>query len=135
VIGLNMYYSETLPKSASSAAQARRALDRLGGVVDEQALANARLLVSELIANAVEHVPQDGDIGLRIDLRDDVLRVEVLDPGAGFTPRARRDGDPKDSGWGLHFTALLADRWAADGGGQARVWFEIDTGARAADAR
>jgi anti-sigma regulatory factor (Ser/Thr protein kinase) len=130
-----MFYSETLPKSASSAAEARRVLDRLNGEVDAQVLANARLLVSELIANAVEHVAAPGDIALKIDVRDGVLRVEVHDPGAGFTPRARQPDDPKESGWGLHFIALLADRWAADTEGRNRVWFEIDTGLPAARAR
>ena len=122
-----MHYSETLPKSAASAAQARRVLDRLDGDVAEPVLANARLLVSELVANAVEHVREEGDIGLRVDVRHGVLRVEVVDPGAGFTPRPRGPGDPKDSGWGLHFMSLLADRWAAEAGERTRVWFEMDT--------
>jgi anti-sigma regulatory factor (Ser/Thr protein kinase) len=121
-----MFYSETLPKAASSAADARRVLDRLNGEVDRRALDNARLLVSELVANAVEHVREDGVIGLRVELRERVLRVEVHDPGAGFTPRARQPGDPKESGWGLHFVAMLADRWSAENGSVHRVWFEID---------
>jgi anti-sigma regulatory factor (Ser/Thr protein kinase) len=120
-------YSESLPKSASSAARARRVLDRLEGRVDAEALANARLLVSELIANAVKHVEEDGEIGLRVDLGDGVLRVEVRDPGPGFTPLPRGAGHPEDSGWGLHFMRLLADRWAVDTDGPARVWFEIAT--------
>jgi anti-sigma regulatory factor (Ser/Thr protein kinase) len=121
-----MFYSEMLPKSASSAAEARRVLDRLDGEVDTGVLNNARLLVSELVANAVEHVPVAGDLGLRVELRDGVLRVEVRDPGPGFTPRARAPGDPKESGWGLHFVAMLADRWSAEPGESNRVWFELD---------
>lgn len=120
-----MFYSESLPKSASSAARARRVLDRLEGRVDPAALANARLLVSELVANAVEHVRADGEIGLRVSLEDGVLRVEVRDPGPGFTPVPRGPGHPEDSGWGLHFMELLADRWAADSDGATRVWFEL----------
>jgi anti-sigma regulatory factor (Ser/Thr protein kinase) len=122
-----MFYSETLPKSASSAAQARRVLDRLEGRVGAKALANARLLVSELVANAVEHVRETGEIGLRVDLDAGVLRVEVRDPGPGFTPIPRGPDHPEDSGWGLHFMRLLADRWAVDTDGPARVWFEIAT--------
>jgi anti-sigma regulatory factor (Ser/Thr protein kinase) len=120
-----MFYSEVLPKVAGSAAEARRALDRLAGEVEASRLADARLLVSELIANAVEHVPEDGEIELRIDLDAQRLRVEVLDPGSGFTPVPRRAGDPQDSGWGLHFIAHVADRWAADTDRGARVWFEL----------
>lgn len=122
-----MFYSETLPKSASSAARARRVLDRLRGRVDDEALANARLLVSELVANAVEHVPAEGEIGLRVDLQGATLRVEVLDPGAGFAYRERQEDDPQGSGWGLHFMRLLADRWAIDVDGTTRVWFEVES--------
>jgi anti-sigma regulatory factor (Ser/Thr protein kinase) len=126
-----MFYSETLPKAAASAAEARRVLDRLDGEVDGRVLDNARLLASELVANAVEHVPEDGDLGFRVDLQDGVLRVEVVDPGGGFTPRPREPGDPKESGWGLHFVAMLADRWSADAGAAHRVWFEMDAPAGA----
>jgi anti-sigma regulatory factor (Ser/Thr protein kinase) len=120
-----MFYSVNLPKSSSAAAQARRAVERLQGKVSRDILADARLLVSELVTNAVEHVSEDGQVELRVDVRDDVLRVEVLDPGPGFTPRSRREDDRKDSGWGLHFLARLADRWAVDVDGRARVWFEL----------
>jgi anti-sigma regulatory factor (Ser/Thr protein kinase) len=120
-----MFYKEVLPKATGSAAEARRALDRLAGTVDEERLANARLLVSELVANAIEHVNEAGEIELRIAVTDEALRIEVLDPGPGFEPAPRRPGDPKDSGWGLHFLAQLADRWAVDREERARVWFEL----------
>jgi anti-sigma regulatory factor (Ser/Thr protein kinase) len=120
-----MFYSEVLPKAPGSAAQARRILDRLVGEFDPERLADAHLLVSELIANAVEHVAEAGEIELRIDVDALRLRVEVLDPGPGFQPVPRRPGDPKDSGWGLHFMAQVADRWAAEGDGRGRVWFEL----------
>jgi anti-sigma regulatory factor (Ser/Thr protein kinase) len=120
-----MFYSEILPKSSSSPAQARRTIDRLTGQVDENTLSDARLLVSELVTNAVEHVPVDGDIELRVDLRPQVLRVEVVDPGAGFKPRPRGPHSRQDSGWGLHFLARLADRWAVEPDGRNHVWFEL----------
>ena len=120
-----MFYSEVLPKDVSSAAEARRALDRLAGAIDDERLANARLLVSELVANAIEHVAEDGMIELRVAVSDQALRIEVVDPGPGFEPAPRRAGDPEDSGWGLHFLAQLADRWDVDREGGARVWFEL----------
>jgi anti-sigma regulatory factor (Ser/Thr protein kinase) len=120
-----MFYSEVLPKDVGSAAEARRALDRLAGAIDDERLADARLLVSELVANAIEHVREEGEIELRVALHDDALRVEVIDPGPGFEPAPRRADDPEDSGWGLHFLAQLADRWAVDREGGARVWFEL----------
>jgi anti-sigma regulatory factor (Ser/Thr protein kinase) len=113
-----MRYSETLPKSPGSPARARRVLDRLSGDVDDRSLGNARLLVSELVANAVEHVPADGEIGVDVTLTGGVLRVEVSDPGGGFAPSPA-------AGLGLHLVQVLADRWAAEAGGGHRVWFEI----------
>jgi serine/threonine-protein kinase RsbW len=118
-----VFYSTSLPKSPGSAAQARLFLDRVREDVSEQVLENARLLISELVANAVEHVVEEGDIELRLDLSGGVLRVEVLDPGPGFEPRPRPANS--DRGWGLHFTDRLAVRWAADREGRARVWFEL----------
>ena len=118
-----VFYSTSLPKSPGSAAQARLILERVRDDVSEQVLENARLLISELVANAVEHVQEDGEIEVRLGLSDGVLRVEVLDPGPGFQPRPRPAGS--DRGWGLHFTSRLAARWAADREGRARVWFEL----------
>jgi anti-sigma regulatory factor (Ser/Thr protein kinase) len=120
-----MFFSEVLPKAAVSAALARRALDRLAGEVDQRRIEDAQLLVSELIANAVEHVKEDGDIELRIDNDAERLRVEVLDPGPGFPADPRRPAQLAESGWGLHFVSRLADRWAADTDGTGRVWFEL----------
>src|SRR5262245_60187604 len=98
-----MHFSEVLPKAAVSAAMARRALDRLSSEVDRRRLEDARLLVTELIANAVEHVEAQGVIELRVDNDDERLRVEVIDPGPGFTPDPERPGELAESGWGLHF--------------------------------
>src|SRR3954470_16365542 len=120
-----MHFSEVLPKAAVSAAMARRALDRLAGEVDQRRIEDAQLLVSELVANAVEHVEEDGSIELRVDNDAERLRVEVLDPGYGFTPDPRRPGELAESGWGLHFVSRVADRWAAETGGMGRVWFEL----------
>jgi len=91
--------------------------------LDAEAFENARLLMSELVANAVEHVREDGDVEVRVALQDGVLRVEVLDPGPGFVPPPREPDSER--GWGLHFAERLASRWAADFDGRARVWFEL----------
>jgi anti-sigma regulatory factor (Ser/Thr protein kinase) len=116
---------EELPKDPESAACAREILARLTGQVNERALADAQLLVTELVANAVEHVPDPGDLSLDVVLEDGRLRVGVGDPGHGFEPRPRRPDSPKDSGWGLHFVDQLADRWAVEIHGHSQVWFEL----------
>jgi anti-sigma regulatory factor (Ser/Thr protein kinase) len=118
-----VFYSTTLPKSPGSAAKARLFLDRFRDELDGELFENARLLTSELVANAIEHVREDGDLEVRVALGEGVLRVEVLDPGPGFVPPARPPD--ADRGWGLRFTERLASRWAADYDDRARVWFEL----------
>ena len=118
-----MFYSTTLPKAPGSAAQARQFLEQVRDQLHGEVFEIARLLTSELVANAIEHVREDGDLEVRVALGEGVLRVEVLDPGPGFVPRPRRPGS--DRGWGLHFMERLASRWAADYEGRARVWFEV----------
>jgi anti-sigma regulatory factor (Ser/Thr protein kinase) len=118
-----VFHSTSLPKSPGSAARARLFLDRVRDEVDADTFENARLLMSEIVANAIEHVREDGDLEVRVALGDGVLRVEVLDPGPGFEPPSRPQG--ADRGWGLHFTEQLASRWAADFDERARVWFEL----------
>src|SRR6476469_122734 len=90
-----MFYSVTLPKSPGSAAHARDLLGRLGDELPTKLLDDARLLISELVANAVEHVAEEGEIGVSIALDDGVLRVEVRDtgPGVEFVERDGADGD------------------------------------------
>ncbi len=118
-----MFYSVTLPKSPGSAAQARDLLGRLADELPTKILDDARLLISELVANAVEHVAEDGEIGVSIALDDGVLRVEVRDPGPGFEFVERAgDAGASDRGWGLVFVNRVASRWAHEPG---RVWFEL----------
>ena len=114
-----------LPKAATAPATARQIIDGLDRLRPEVAV-NARLLVSELVANAVRHVRREGQIGMHVAVYNDSLHVEVLDPGTGFRPRARTSQSPLGSGWGLHLVDELSDRWGVDGNGPTRVWFEID---------
>jgi anti-sigma regulatory factor (Ser/Thr protein kinase) len=113
-----------------SAAAARRVLDQLHGKIDPDKLETARLLVTEVVTNAVRHVKREGQIDLNVALCDDALRVEVLDPGTGFVPRRRGPDSPIDGKWGLHFLEVLSDRWGIESTGRTRVWFELgrDTG-------
>ena len=91
--------------------------------VSEPVLENARLLVSELVANAVEHVQEDGEIELRVGLAEGVLRVEVLDPGPGFESRAAPRRRPiAAGGWSSSTGWRCAGRWSHE---PLRVWFEL----------
>lgn len=113
-----------LPQTSVAPASARRLIDRVG--LRPEVAMNARLLVSELVANAVRHVVGKGEIGMHVAVINDSLRVEVIDPGDGFVPRSRDADSPLGSGWGLHLVNELSDRWGVDPSGPTRVWFEID---------
>src|SRR5204863_1301862 len=92
----------------------------------ESTLEDLRLLVSELVTNAVRHGGADeaGVVSLRLLLEPLRIRVEVTDMGPGFdlnVPTTRDEG-----GWGLVFVDRLADRWGIEHDGATKVWFEID---------
>jgi anti-sigma regulatory factor (Ser/Thr protein kinase) len=123
-----------LPVSPEAAASARHALDGLAAELPGGRLRDVRLLVSELVTNAVRHANlTDGDvIGLVVDLAEEALRVEVHDPGGGFVPSAPSPDPTRPSGWGLYLVAELADRWGVDSDDRTLVWFELDRRAAAA---
>jgi anti-sigma regulatory factor (Ser/Thr protein kinase) len=122
-----------LAVSPEAASEARHALDGLGDDLSGR-MRDVRLLVSELVTNAVRHANlADGDvIVLVLDLADDALRVEVHDPGGGFVPTAPSPDPARPSGWGLYLVAELADRWGVDSDESTLVWFELDRRAAAA---
>jgi anti-sigma regulatory factor (Ser/Thr protein kinase) len=122
-----MRFSVTLPHEPGSIPRARRELQRLEGEVDDLTLRNTRLLVSELVTNAVRHVPAgDADsIELSVAREDASLRVEVRDGGPGFEPVPRTEGQDDSSGWGLHILARLASDWGVEARGGTRVWFVL----------
>ena len=129
-----MRVERRLPAAPEAASVARRALDDLAGELSDGRMRDVRLLVSELVTNAVRHANLDsGDaIDLVIELADHALRVEVHDPGGGFVPRAPTPDPLRPSGWGLYLVAELADRWGVDSDETTLVWFELDRRAAAA---
>jgi anti-sigma regulatory factor (Ser/Thr protein kinase) len=114
----------------SAAAWARNALFPLDRRVDEDVMADVRLLVSELVTNSVRHSDMaPGDtVGLDVTLDASAIRVEVTDTGAGFEPAPRKPGQSKAGGWGLFLVDRLADRWGVARNRGTHVWFEIDRG-------
>jgi anti-sigma regulatory factor (Ser/Thr protein kinase) len=129
-----MRVERELPVAPEAASVARHALDGLSDAVPDGRMRDVRLLVSELVTNAVRHANlAAGDvINLIIDVADTVLRVEVHDPGGGFVPSAPSPDPARPSGWGLYLVAELADRWGVDSDAETLVWFELDRGAAAA---
>jgi serine/threonine-protein kinase RsbW len=117
-----------LPVAPEAASEARHALDGLSGELPDGRMRDVRLLVSELVTNAVRHANlAAGDvIGLVIELAEQKLRVEVHDPGGGFIPSTPSPDPARPSGWGLYLVAELADRWGVDSDERTLVWFELD---------
>ncbi len=118
-----------LPRELDSAAAARHAVDGLAHLPDDQ-LGDVRLLVSELVTNSLRHAqmgPEDR-IVLAVAVGPGEVRVEVSDPGSGFTFEGQADDPETVEGWGLYLVATLADRWGVDNEGAdgATVWFELD---------
>ena len=110
-----------------SVSEARRAVSDLGDQIPSGRLDDLRLLVSEVVTNAIRHAemgPQDR-VGLRIVAVDDAVRVEVRDRGHGFVLREAAPDPARASGWGLYLVAELADRWGIEGESQTCVWFEL----------
>jgi anti-sigma regulatory factor (Ser/Thr protein kinase) len=116
-----------LPHGPEAPAAARRALDGLRGALDPTALAELRLVVSELVTNAVRHgrPVEDDVVELRVGVDEQVARVEVADGGDGFAPPGAEPA-ARLGGWGLVVVDRLADRWGVEGNGRTVVWLEFD---------
>lgn len=119
------------PGDLESASAARHFLeDRLREWGAEDLVESARLLVSELMVNAVLHTGTAAQ--LTIDLEPGCLRVEVGDGGTGEV--AQQPYEPESpTGRGLMIVDALASRWGVEErarGGKV-VWFEIERDAAA----
>jgi anti-sigma regulatory factor (Ser/Thr protein kinase) len=115
-----------LPSTAAAPAAARGALEQVAHVVSAERLRDVRLLVSELVTNAVRHA-EGAAVRLIVSMTAGVLRVEVHDPGRGFDVKPPPDDPFRASGWGLVLVAQLSDRWGVDVAPRTRVWFEMDS--------
>jgi anti-sigma regulatory factor (Ser/Thr protein kinase) len=98
------------------------------GVLPASVREDVLLLVTELVTNAVRHADVGPEQSLRVELRFSPrrVRVEVFDPGTGFTrDRAPFRGD-ESGGWGLFLVDQIAHRWAVRRTASGTcVWFEI----------
>jgi anti-sigma regulatory factor (Ser/Thr protein kinase) len=114
-----------LPSTPSAPARARGALDEMEGKLSPERMRDVRLLVSELVTNAVRHSGGEA-VRLVAALDGARLRIEVHDPGRGFELKPPSDDPLRASGWGLVLVEELADRWGIDHHPRTRVWFEMD---------
>lgn len=115
------------PAAPEAVGAARGSLDDLVPRLRPDCLDNLKLLLSEVVTNAIRHGPQgDGaSIAMRVAFKGETVRAEVVDGGSGFAP-PRGPAPDGSSGWGLYLVNRLADRWGVRPGAPTRVWFEID---------
>ena len=106
----------------------RRALARLRQQVEPDVLDDLELLVSELIANSVRHATGEDptqSIRVRASADSDRVRVEVVDPGAGFAHVPTEPDAMQTGGRGLYLVEILADAWGIESEPSTCVWFEL----------
>ena len=123
-----MSFELELSRGLESAAAARHALDDLEGGLPADQLGDVRLLVSELVTNAIRHAGLDEADAIRLAVAVDggTIRVDVHDPGRGFDVGDAPTDPARASGWGLFLVETLADRWGVERESGTHVWFELD---------
>jgi anti-sigma regulatory factor (Ser/Thr protein kinase) len=114
-------------REPQAAAAARRELEGLADDLDARERRVAALLMTELIANSVQHAGSGGGslIALDMSVTSERVRVAVRDGGIGFVPD-ERPADPMAGSWGLQLVDSLADRWCVSTDRGTVVTFELD---------
>ena len=121
-------FEVTLPAALDAPAAARVAVGAwMAGHVTETMLADAQLLVVELVANSVRHAdaPADAVVSVRAQVAADVLRLEVEDRGSSGSIARRAPDLQHGGGFGLNLVELLSRRWGVNRDVGTRVWAEI----------
>jgi anti-sigma regulatory factor (Ser/Thr protein kinase) len=83
-----------------------------------------RLLVSEVVTNAIRHGGASEPLELQARWNSEV-RVQVCDHGEGFTPAPRVGALDEPGGFGLYLVGRLADRWGVETDDGTTVWFVL----------
>jgi two-component sensor histidine kinase len=109
-------------------ARARRIITgELAQELPRRRLEEVKLMISELVTNAVKYATKNKNEPITLDLRvgREVL-CSVIDTGEVF-PATRAIAEP--SAWGLKVVDRLAERWGVTRArGRTRVWFATSCG-------
>jgi anti-sigma regulatory factor (Ser/Thr protein kinase) len=115
----------TLPAEPESVAEARtRVCDALEPYLANGESETLKLLVSEVVTNAVKHGDSTHPVQLHAHWNAEV-RIEVCDHGEGFTPAPRNGALDEPGGFGLYLVGQLADRWGVETDDGTTVWFVL----------
>jgi anti-sigma regulatory factor (Ser/Thr protein kinase) len=100
-------------------------------------LADAMLVASELVSNAIRHSLCRDDEFLTVSLgREGSLRISVRDPGRSGVDARVVDRPLGLGGYGLKIVEELAARWGAERRGNGyEVWAELQPGLASAHRR
>ena len=109
-------------------AEARRALEGWRDVLEGELLFSLRLLVTEVISNAVKYgsLGDDEWITLRVERTASRTRAVVADSSGGFETWLPVPSTDEVGGRGLFLVHRIADRWGIEQGEPFHVWFELD---------
>jgi anti-sigma regulatory factor (Ser/Thr protein kinase) len=115
---------DLLPVPASVPLARRMVRDALTAWAAPEDRQDAELLVTELVANVVDHAGVDV-LTLELELAGAWLRIGVVD-GNAVRPVVRELSAAGERGRGMQLVTAIADRWGAeDHHGGKRVWFEL----------
>ena len=116
---------DALPPAVSEARRWAASVTR--GLLDPDQAQDLRLIVSELVTNALRHGADGERIDLAVTPKPEFLCVQVTDDGPGLAPRPRALESEEEGGFGLFFVEQLARRWGVTRENRrTRVWFELD---------
>ena len=120
--------TRTLDALPGAVAEARRwAAGVTRGLLDPDQAQSLRLIVSELVTNALRHGAEGEQIDLAVTPKREFLCVQVTDDGPGIAPRPRALETDEEGGFGLFFVEQLTRRWGVTRENRrTRVWFELD---------
>ena len=121
--------SFAIPGGTGAASIARRSVISVEAGLPLGVRHRVALMLSELVANAVQHggAGPDEVVHVRVESMPGRLRLEVLDPGWRGAEPPERIQHP-DGGYGLLLIEHLSDGWGreATAGGGSLAWFELD---------
>ena len=115
-----------LPLEPESAQRARAAIAPLGTDAELSSFDDVRLLVSELVCDALATYPRpaEGAINVQAQVAGGLTQVAVRFDGMRLPLPAARP-EPAEPGWGVYLVQTLATRWSAGReSGSTYVWFE-----------
>jgi anti-sigma regulatory factor (Ser/Thr protein kinase) len=121
-------FEVTLAAALDAPAAARAAVCAwMADHVSETMLADAQLLVVELVANSVRHgnAPPDAVVRVRAQIGADVVLLEVEDRGTAGSVTRRAPDLEHGGGFGLQLVEALSRRWGVNRDAGTRVWAEL----------